>query len=311
MPALIALLHTYGLWIVFVNVLLAQAGVPVPAYPVLIVAGALTASHELSWGACLTVSVVACLISDLGWYVAGRRYGKRILALLCKVSISPDYCVSHTEDIFSRWGPKSLLVAKFIPGFNTVAPPLSGALGIPRSVFIVFSIGGALLWTGVALALGAVFSGSIDAVLAALSTMGTTALGILGLLLAIFVLLKYRERRRFMRELRMARISVEQLRELMDGGKDPVVVDARSVTARQLSAPIPGAILFADDAHADAFEALDRAHPIVVYCSCPNEASAAAIARQLVARGFQQVRPLVGGLDAWNAAVVVSVAESG
>lgn len=307
MPALTSLLHTYGPWIVFANVLLEQAGLPVPAYPMLIVSGALAANHELSGPGCLAAALLACVTADLSWYTAGRRYGKRILALLCKVSLSPDYCVSRTEDIFSRWGVKSLLVAKFIPGFNTVAAPLSGALRVRRQVFLAFSVGGALLWAGTGLALGIAFHSSIDAIIGIMSAMGTAALTIVGILLAVFLLLKYRERRRFIQELRIARISVEELRELMDGGKDPVVIDARSITARRLEPPIPGAILFEHDAHADTFASLSRAHPIVVYCSCPNEASAAAVARRLAARGFQQVRPLIGGLDAWNAAVVISV----
>lgn len=306
MPALLSLLHTYGLWIVFANVLLEQAGIPVPAYPVLIVAGALAANGELSLPACLAVALLACLTTDLAWYTAGRRYGKRILALLCKVSLSPDYCVSRTEDIFSRWGVKSLLLAKFIPGFNTVASPLSGALQIRRAIFIPFSMAGALLWAGTGLAIGAVFHSSIDLILGLLAAMGEAAVVAIGLALGIFLLLKWRERRRFLHALRMARISVAELRGLMEGGLDPVVIDARSITARQLAPPIPGAILFAHDAHAETFAALPREQPIVVYCSCPNEASAAAVARQLVARGFKQVRPLVGGLDAWNATVVVS-----
>lgn len=314
MPALISLLQTYGLWIVFANVLLAQAGLPVPAYPVLIVAGALAAHHELNWQACLAVSTVACLISDLGWYAAGRRHGKRILAMLCRLSLSPDYCVSHTEDIFSRWGVKSLLVAKFIPGFNTIAPPLSGAMGIDRSTFLLFSAVAALLWAGTGLAIGALFHASIDTVLTVLSQMGTAALSGVGVVLAVFLLLKYRQRRRFLQQLEMARISVTELRKLMDGGKDPVIIDARSITARELTPPIPGAILFGHAAHAQAFDALPRTHPIVVYCSCPNEASAAAVARELMARGFRQVRPLVGGLEAFNAydaAVVVRMASPG
>ena len=316
MPALISLLHTYGPWIVFVNVLLEQAGVPVPAYPILIIAGALSANGELNLGACLGAAVLACLISDLGWHAAGRRFGKRILALLCRLSLSPDYCVSHTEDIFSRWGVKSLLVAKFIPGFNTVAAPLSGAMGIPRRTFALFSVTGALLWAGAGLALGALFHESIDAMLNIMSTMGVAALIGIGILLAMFLMYKYAQRRRFLQQLRMARISVTELRALMDGGKDPVIVDARSITARELAPPIPGAILFGHAPHAEAFDAVPRTHPIVVYCSCPNDASAAAVARQLAARGFHQVRPLVGGLDAWNATVIdatviVTVAPAG
>ena len=301
MSALILLLQKYGPLIVFANVLLEQAGLPVPAYPVLIVAGALAANGELSWQACLGVGMLACLISDLSWYAAGRRYGKRVLTVLCKVSLSPDYCVSRTEDIFSRWGVKSLLVAKFVPGFNTIAPPLSGALGIRKSVFLAYGGIGGLLWVGTGLAIGMIFHESIDAILSVLSTMGEAALIFLGVLLAIFLAVKYRERRRFLQELRMARISVDELRQMIEVGSDPIIIDARSVTARALTPAIPGAVLFGHDDHADAFAALPRERAIVVYCSCPNEASAAAVAKKLVAHGFREVRPLVGGLDAWNA----------
>ena len=251
--------------------------------------------------------MLACLISDLSWYAAGRRYGKRVLTVLCKVSLSPDYCVSQTEDIFSRWGVKSLLVAKFIPGFNTIAPPLSGALGIRKVVFLAYGMTGALLWVGTGLAIGMIFHESIDAILAVLGTMGEAALIGLAFLLGAFILYKYYERRRFLRELRMARISVDELRTLIDVGGDPVIIDARSITARALMPAIPGAILFGHDEHADAFAALPREQPIVVYCSCPNEASAAAVAKKLVAHGFREVRPLVGGLDAWNAATDIAL----
>lgn len=306
MSALILLLQKYGPLIVFANVLLEQAGVPVPAYPILILAGALAANGELSWQACLAVGLLACLISDLSWYAAGRRYGTRILTMLCRISLSPDYCVSQTEDIFSRWGVKSLLVAKFVPGFNTIAPPLSGALGIRRTVFLLYGGAGALLWVGTGLGIGMIFHESIDAVLSILSTMGMAALTVVGGLLAIFMLLKYRERRRFLKELRMARISVDELRKLIDVGGDPVIIDARSIAARALAPAIPGAILFGHDDHADAFAAVPRERAIVVYCSCPNEASAAAVAKKLIAHGFREVRPLVGGLDAWNAMAEVA-----
>ncbi|MDP9108954.1 MAG: thiosulfate sulfurtransferase GlpE, partial [Pseudomonadota bacterium] len=164
-----------------------------------------------------------------------------------------------------------------------------------------FSISGSLLWAGSALLLGAIFYRSIDRVLDVLSTMGAAALPALGALFALFLLYKYIERRRLMRQLYMARISVDQLRELIDGGLDPVIVDARSSTARAMQAAIPGAVLYGDEDHAELFAQLNRDREIIVYCSCPNEASAAVIARQLIKHGFVRVRPLVGGLDAWNA----------
>lgn len=296
------LLHHYGLLLVFANVLVEQMGLPIPAFPILIVAGALAMLGDFSWQACILTSVAACLISDLGWYQAGRHFGKRILGVLCKISLSPDSCVSHTEDKFRRWGAKSLIVSKFVPGFNTVAPPMAGATSTPLPQFLLFSLTGSLLWSGTALVIGAIFYQSIDQVLDVLSTMGSAALLLVGALLALFILYKYLQRRRLMRALYMARITVDQLRELIENGLDPVIIDARSRTAQEMEAAIPGAILYGHVDHQDVFAKVARDQDIIVYCSCPNEASAAVIARQLINHGFVRVRPLVGGLEAWNSA---------
>src|SRR5471032_1671274 len=173
MANLILLLQQYGVLIVFAVVLVEQIGLPIPAFPLLIVAG---------WLSVLVVSMVACLISDYFWFRAGRYYGKRILKLLCRISLSPDYCVSQTEDNFNRWGPKALVVAKFIPGFNTIAPPLAGAMGTSNATFLGFSVAGSIVWSGTGIAIGAGFHTQIDQVLDILSTMGSTALMVLGVL---------------------------------------------------------------------------------------------------------------------------------
>lgn len=303
MPKVTALLHHYGLLLVFANVLVEQMGLPIPAFPILIVAGALVMLGDFNWQLCLLAALAACMLSDFAWFTAGRHFGKRILGLLCKISLSPDTCVSHTEDKFRRWGPKSLIVSKFVPGFNTIAPPMAGATGTPLPLFLLLSFAGSLLWSGTALAIGAIFYQSIDQVLDVLSTMGSTALLVVATLFGLFMLYKFVERRRLMRALYMARISVDQLRELIDGGLDPVIVDARSATAQEMEPSIPGAILYRHVEHQTAFDELPRERDIIVYCSCPNEASAAAIARQLINHGFVRVRPLVGGLEAWNAAL--------
>lgn len=301
MQTLMVMLQHYGLLIVFANVLLEQIGLPIPAFPVLIVAGALTINGHMVWLECVMVSITACLLSDSLWFAAGRHYGTRILNLLCRISLSPDYCVSQTEDIFNRWGAKSLIVSKFIPGFSTIAPPLAGAMGTRVRRFLTFSLCGAALWSGTGLAVGAFFHSSVDRILDVLATMGLTALLILASLLASVVLLKFYERRRFYKTLRMARITVDELKELIERGLKPLIVDARSHTAQQLEPAIPGALLYSRDAPNDAFDNVSRDRPVIVYCSCPNEASAAIIAKQLISHGFRHVRPLIGGLDAWNA----------
>jgi membrane protein DedA with SNARE-associated domain/rhodanese-related sulfurtransferase len=301
MPQLAHLIQTYGLVLVFGVVLLEQIGLPIPAFPALIVAGALAVDGQVNWALCLLASVAACLASDYFWFRAGRFYGKRILRLLCRISLSPDSCVNQTEDNFRRFGPKSLVVAKFIPGFNTVAPPLAGAMGTGTARFIWLSVAGALLWSGVGLALGALFHDSVDSVLQVFESMGVAALETLLALLALFVLYKYIERRRFLRQNAIPRIHVEELRALIDGGHDPVIIDTRGITARELEAAIPGALVYGDCDREGLMAALDKDRHIVVYCSCPNDVTAAQVAKEFLANGFHRARPLHGGLDAWNA----------
>ena len=301
MPNLAELLQLYGVLIVFAIVLVEQGGLPIPAFPVLVVSGALAAGGDISWQACLGAAVFACLIADYFWFKAGRFYGTGVLRLLCKISLSPDSCVSQTEDKFARFGPKSLIVSKFIPGFNIIASPMSGALGVGTARFLGFSVTGSLLWSGTGLALGAYFHKSVDRLLVTMSTMGATALLIVVTLLGLFVLYKYIERRRFLSSMQVERISMAEFASLVEQGHQPIIIDARSLTAQQLDAAIPGALLF-DAGAAQAFMAgIDKDSHIVVYCSCPNDVTAAQVAKQFLANGFHRARPLQGGLDAWKA----------
>jgi membrane protein DedA with SNARE-associated domain/rhodanese-related sulfurtransferase len=302
MANLILLLQEYGVLIVFGIVLVEQIGMPIPAFPLLIVAGAMSVDGDTHWSAVLAVAMLACLISDSFWFRAGRFYGKRILKLLCKISLSPDYCVSQTEDNFNRWGPKALIVAKFIPGFNVIAPPLAGAMGTPRGTFLCFALMGSFLWAGTGIAIGAFFHTSVDQLLDILSTMGTTALIVLAVLLLLFVSFKYVERKRFHQSVDIERISIDDFKQLLEQGKEPVLIDARSATAQMLDPAVPGALLFnGGEPHPDIF-ALDKSRHIIVYCSCPNDVTAAHVAKALVGQGFHLARPLHGGLEAWNAA---------
>lgn len=301
MPNLVELLELYGVLIVFAIVLVEQGGLPIPAFPILVVSGALAVGGGISWVACLGVAVLACLIADYFWFSAGRFYGTRILRLLCKISLSPDSCVSQTEDKFARFGPKSLIVSKFIPGFNIIASPMSGALGVRTPRFLAFSISGSLLWSGTGLALGAWFHKSVDQLLMLMSTMGTTALLVIFGLLGLFVLFKYIERRRFLGSLEVERISMAEFASLIEQGHQPIIVDARSLTAQQLDAAIPGALAFTDGDAQGFMAGLDKDKHIVVYCSCPNDVTAAQVAKQFLANGFHRARPLQGGLDAWKA----------
>ena len=301
MSQLTLLIQNHGVFLLFGTVLLEQFGLPIPAFPILVLAGAMAMEGGASWQLCLAAVLLACLICDYFWFSAGRFYGKRVLRLLCRISLSPDSCVNQTEDRFRRFGPKSLLVSKFIPGFNTIAAPMSGALGTSTRTFLGFASTGALLWGGTGIAVGAIFHDSVDRVLVTLETMGSAALMVLGGLLALFVAYKYVERRRHRATLAVPRIAIGELRALIDSGHDPLIIDARSLTAQGLESAIPGALLYKDCEPGQLMASLDKDRHIVVYCSCPNDVSAAQVATQFLANGFHRARPLHGGLDAWQA----------
>lgn len=258
----------YGVPLVFVNVFLEQIGVPIPAVPTLIVAGALSRNGQLSSTHVLVAAFVASLIADYAWFLLGRRYGYRVLQKLCRISLSPDSCVRDTEARFETWGLKSLLIAKFIPGFSTVAPPLAGAGRRSTLAFIVYDGMGTLLWAGTAVAIGRAFHTAIGRALDALESLGWWALVILSGALALFILIKWMERRRFMSRLRTARITVEELKNLMDSGQNPIIVDVRTSTSRKNDPRrIPQAIL-ASPADIDKdIAAISPDREVVLYCT--------------------------------------------
>ena len=257
----------YGLWLVFGNVLLTQLGAPLPAIPIMIVAGAL--AQQGHWSAVLVVAlaVVASLIGDLPWYYAGRRYGYRVLKLLCRISMEPDSCVRQTEDLFVRWGARSLMFAKFIPGFATVAPPIAGALRLPLASFLGYSAIGAGLWSGAAVVAGVVFNDQIDQVLRLGAEMGGNAVLLIGGIAAFYIAAKWIERYQFLRFMRMMRISVDELHGLMQGNPGPVILDARSAAARTLDPRrIPGALTIDTEAPV-LHEGIPPERDVVIYCT--------------------------------------------
>ncbi len=300
---LILAIDQYGLMIVVVNVLLDQIGLPVPAVPTLIVAGAMAANGHMALPSLFGGSVIACLAADCSWYLVGQKYGIRVLKVLCRVSLEPDSCVSQTQTRFERWGINSLVVAKFIPGLAIIAPPLAGAMRIGWLRFVLLSACAAVLWVGCGLLAGILFKSQIEGLLRHLSEFGSLAGAALLLLLAAYIGYKGWQRSRFYKMLRMARISVASLYELIQAGAAPVIIDVRSATARALEPRwIPGALHVPLEDMAHQLKELPRDRDIILYCTCPSEASAARVAKILMNHGFKRVRPLHGGLDAWVAA---------
>ena len=293
---LFSLLEHYCVLIVFVAVLIDQLGIPIPAVPVLVVAGSLAANGRASAAALFAAAVVATLIADAVWFLIGRTYGMRVLKMLCRISLEPDSCVSQTQGRFERWGVNSIVIAKFIPGLGTIAPPLAGALQVSWLRFMGLSLMASSLWAAVGLGAGMIFKGPI----AELGRIGGMAAAGLGVALAIYIAYKWRERRRFLASLRMARISVDDLYALLTAKQDPLILDVRTHTARSLQPRwIPTAIHAPVEELEHWLKDYSREREIIVYCTCPNEASAAQVAKRLMNHGFKRVRPLHGGLDAW------------
>jgi membrane protein DedA with SNARE-associated domain/rhodanese-related sulfurtransferase len=301
MDELIAQVGRHGLALVFANALLERVGVPVPALPALFVAGALSATGLIPALPLLIIAVATPLAVDFGWFLLGRWRGERAVRSICRFALSPEGCQRSTQALFARRGMASLLYSKFVPGYSIVVLPLAGAASVPIHLFLVWDLLGNLLWAGSAVSLGALFHGTVGRVLAFLHRLGVWAVVAAVAGLALAVAMKWWERRRFYKLLRLARISVQELRRLLEGGEPPAIVDVR--TTRSFAAThIPGALRMTLDEVDSQLAALPRDREIVLYCTCPNEASAARVARVLMDRGFTRVRPLEGGLDSWLAA---------
>jgi membrane protein DedA with SNARE-associated domain len=265
---MIATLIRYGIGLVFLNVLVEQLGIPLPSLPTLIVAGALAAEGKLSLALVIAASFSAALVADTIWFVLGRRFGQRILKGLCRVSLSPDACVRQTQGLFERFGMGTVVASKFIVGFSTVAPPLAGAMGVRTLRFLAYDLLGITLWAGSAIALGYVFHDAVGDVIATLSNYGEVALLFVAAAFALFIALKWVQRRRFFLALRMARIEPEELHDLMETEPRPIVVDVRTDSGRRVDPRrIPGATVLEIHLIDEKAAGLPRDKDIVVYCT--------------------------------------------
>ncbi|HEY0307353.1 MAG TPA: VTT domain-containing protein [Acidobacteriaceae bacterium] len=300
MPALEFFLH-YRYLILFGWVLGEQLGLPIPSVPLLITVGTLVATHRMSALASMACVLVASVIGDSVWYAAGRRYGNRVLELLCKFSFESDTCVAKTEGYFERRGVTTLVIAKFVPGLNTVAPPIAGEMGMPFGRFLAFDAMGIVLWAGASLAVGFFFGDIAKQSAVALRLLGHFALALFAASVVGFIAYRVGQQRRFLRYVRENRLEIDDLKGMLDAGENPFIVDLRH-PLDYLPDPrvLPGAVRVgpADlKAHKDVLP-LDR--DIILYCTCPSEETSAKLAMDLRKIGVTRVRPLRGGFDGWK-----------
>ena len=291
----------HGTAVLFAAVFVEQIGIPLPAAPWLLAAGALAGAGEMNWFVALNAAVIGSVLADLIWFYLGRHRGHRVLSLLCRISLEPDSCVRRTQDLFTRYGMRGVVGAKFIPGLSTLAPPLAGSSGVSTPRFLFFDGLGALLYGGCFIVVGVLFSHQLEQIIDALAGLGRSALGLVAGLAALYIGYKYFQRHRLLRELRMARITVDELHQKLEAGENPLILDLRPhAELEQDPSLIRGALHMTLDEVERRQQEIPRDRDIILYCSCPNEVSSARAALLLHRRGILRVRPLLGGIDAWR-----------
>ncbi|MGO8756963.1 MAG: VTT domain-containing protein [Terracidiphilus sp.] len=295
------ILLVYGYLVLFAWVLIEQLGLPLPAIPVLLAAGALSAQRQISFPLALAVGVAASLIADSVWFLVGRRHGHRVLNLLCKMSLEPSTCVRRTQDSFGRRRGTMLLFAKFVPGLSTLAPPVAGQNGMEFGAFLLYDGLGSALWVAALLAAGRFFGDVLRRNPSALDWVGRFSGALLLLGIVGFFVARLVRRRIELKRLAASRLEPEELKRRLDAGEDIFIVDLRH-PLELLPDPftLPGALHLSPDALTKRHHEIPRDREVVLYCTCPSEATAAKTAMALSKLGIHRVRPLRGGFDEWK-----------
>ena len=291
----------HGYLVVLAWVFVEQAGLPVPSAPLLLAMGALSGAHKMNLGTAVLFAVVGAVASDSMWYEIGRQKGIRVLQLLCRISLEPDSCVRRTQVSFSRSGPRVLLGAKFVPGLNTMAAPLAGIVRMGWRKFLLFDVIGATAWASAFTVTGYLFSGELERIAARAAYLGEWLLVIVIGAFGGYIGWKYYNRRKFLSKLKIARITPEELKEKIDKGEDVLIVDLRHELDFEANPQtIPGALHVDAAELEEAIDVIPRDREIVLFCACPNEATAARLALLLRSKGITQIRPLSGGYEGWR-----------
>jgi membrane protein DedA with SNARE-associated domain/rhodanese-related sulfurtransferase len=295
------ILLAYGYVLLFAWVLVEQFGIPLPATPVLLAAGALSADQKVSFALALVAGVAACLISDSSWFLIGRRYGHHVLRLLCKLSMEPTMCVRKTQNSFGRGRGTNLLYAKFIPGVATLAAPVAGQNGMSYVKFLLFDAVGATLWTGALLLAGRLFGDALKKNPGLFDWVGRFSGALLIVGIMGFFIARVWRRRRLLRQLVQARLEPHDLKAQLDAGEAVYIVDLRH-PLELVPDPftLPGAVHVSPEELAGRVHEIPRDRDVVLYCTCPSEATAAKTAMTLHKLGIERVRPLRGGFDEWK-----------
>ncbi|OAJ59877.1 cytochrome P460 [Paraburkholderia ginsengiterrae] len=292
----------WGSAFVFVNVLLTRLGVPIPAVPVLLFAGSAIASGTLPFWPTLGAAAAGALIGDGTWFTAGRLYGRKLIAAFGRLSPAIDSKVDKARALFERFGVPLVSISKFVPGLGLITPPLMGATAVDVRIYAVWDLAGVLAWATFWLLGGAAAERELHMLLDFVRARGGTVIDILAAATLVYLVFRLQQRRRDRRRLADA-TRAEAARTTALGWPrlaPPKVLDARP-QAPVFEAPhrIPGALTLNPDSPEQIDGAL-RAHDTVIYCVCPDSATAVEMTQHMREHGYTRIRALRGGLDAWQ-----------
>jgi membrane protein DedA with SNARE-associated domain/rhodanese-related sulfurtransferase len=294
-------LLTYGYLLLFAWVLVEQLGIPLPATPVILAAGALSVDGPVRFPLAFLTAVVAALTADSFWFHLGRRHGHHVLRILCKLSLEPTTCVRRTQDSFGRRRGVLLAFAKFVPGLGMLTPPVAGQNGMGFASFLFFDGIGASLWVGTLLLIGRWFGDALKHDPGLLNWAGRFSGALLVLGIAGFFIGRLYRRRSVLKKLAASRLEPQELKALLDAGEPVYIVDLRH-PLELVPDPftLPGALHLSPEKLAERHHEIPRDRDVVLYCTCPSEATSAKTAMMLVKLGIERVRPLRGGFDEWK-----------
>jgi membrane protein DedA with SNARE-associated domain/rhodanese-related sulfurtransferase len=308
MPFAIEIFVKYAYLILFLWVLVEQLGIPIPSIPLLLTAGTLSATHRMSEIAALFCVLAACILSDTMWYLLGRRYGNKVLKLLCRFSLEASTCVTKTENYFTRRGPVTLLFAKFVPGLSTVAAPIAGQTGMPIARFLLWDLAGSVIWAEAYLLAGRFFGDIAKKSAPFLHLLGHFAVLLVAVMVVGIFIYRLVKQRRFIAAVRARRIEPQELMAMIEeavklGDCAPFIVDLRH-PLDYLPDPrvLPGAVRVGPAELGMHSDRIPRDRDVILYCTCPSEETSGKVAMQLHKMGIDRVRPLRGGFDGWKVA---------
>ena len=268
MDSLDLFIRTYGYPALFGGMVLEQFVPPMPGEPLLLGAGALAGNGRLSLWLAAALALAGTVVGDLVWYEIGRIGGQRVLKWMCRMAIEPDTCVRNGAETLTTHGASALLIAKFVPGLNSIGQPLAGALGMPRRRFVVFDVLGAVLWVGLYIGLGYAFHDQLAEAVLLANRLDSWAVVIAAVAFGLYLGIKVIRRQLFLRELRIARISPEELGAKLRANEPVFIVDLRhELEVQDRPAMIRGAIRITPAELEQRHVAIPRDREVVVYCS--------------------------------------------